>query len=473
MSSLKKHAVIIGAGPAGLTAGIELLKTGKFNISVLERDSSVGGLARTTDYKGYKFDFGPHHFITSEPSIEKWWFDVMGDEFLTHKRLTRIYYKKKFFYYPLEAWNVIRGLHLIECFKCVFSYVKQRLFPIRNVRSFEDWVVNRFGRRLFSMFFESYTEKLWGIPCNKISSDWAAQRIKGFSLSKAIFYAFFGRWFKKNVPRTLRDTFYYPPQGAGQLWDKVADSITKYEHGNIHCNENVIQIIHKNNRIESVITRDAGSVVKEYRGDHFLSTMSLKALIEALEPEVPSRVYSAAQLLIYRGLILVNLIIDRKNVLPDHWLYIHDKDVGMIRIDNMNNFSKDMVPNQNHTSLGLEYFLSVEDELWQATDEQLIERGTKELEMLGLVRSDEVIDGMILRSAEAYPVYDEHYQEHLDVVRSYLASFSNLHLMGRNGLHRYNNMDLAMLSAMEAVDEIKKDVVMYSTKEEMRQSYVP
>jgi protoporphyrinogen oxidase len=470
--SNKEKAVVIGAGPAGLTAGAELLKTGKYEVSIIERDNCVGGLSRTTDYKGYKFDFGPHHFITNDPDIEKWWLDVMGDEFLKHKRFTRIYYKKRFFHYPLEAWNVIRGLKLAECFKCVFSYIKQRLFPIKNVRSFEDWVVNRFGRRLFSMFFESYTEKLWGIPCNKISSDWAAQRIKGFSLSSAIFYAFFGRWFKKNAPRTLRDDFYYPPQGAGQLWDRVADSVVKYEGGNIHCNENVVNIIHINNRIKSVITRNDESVVKEYNGDHVLSTMSLKALIEALSPSAPPLVYKASQSLIYRALILVNLIVDRKNVIPDHWLYIHDKDVEMIRIDNMNNFSKEMVVDQNHTSLGLEYFLSTEDDLWKASDEELIKQGALELEKLGIARADEVIDGMVLRSSEAYPVYDEHYQTNLGMVRSYLASFSNLHLMGRNGLHRYNNMDLAMLSAIEAVEEVKKNSVHSFATKGVKQPYV-
>jgi len=470
--SRKEKAVIIGAGPAGLTAGVELLKTGKYEVSLLERDGGVGGLSRTTDHKGYKFDFGPHHFITSDDSIEKWWLDVMGDEFLTHKRFTRIYYKKRFFHYPLEAWNVIRNLKLLECFKCVGSYIKQRLFPIKKVNSFEDWVVNRFGRRLFSMFFESYTEKLWGIPCNKISADWAAQRIKGFSLSKAIFYAFFGKWFKKNAPRTLRDTFYYPPHGAGQLWDKVAESITVYESGDIHCNEDVVRIVHKNNKIELVTTRDNDSVLRQYKPDHVLSTMSLKALIEALQPAPPAAVYAAAQSLIYRGLIVVNLIVDRKHVVPDHWLYIHDKDVGMIRVDTMNNFSEKMVANKNHTSLGLEYFVSVNEKLWKTSDEELIQQGSRELEKLGLVRADEVIDGMVLRSGEAYPVYDAHYQQHLNTVRSYLDCFSNLYLMGRNGLHRYNNMDLAMLSAMDAVDAVKKNVIHPYTTKGIKQVHV-
>ncbi|MCK4265293.1 NAD(P)/FAD-dependent oxidoreductase [Candidatus Babeliales bacterium] len=455
---MKKRVVIIGAGPAGLTAGIELLKRSDHEVKILERDNIIGGLARTNDYKNYKFDIGPHHFITEKPEIEKWWKDLMGPDFIKHHRFTRILYKKKYFNYPLNGLNVIRNLNIFECVSCVLSYVKYRFFPIKDIKSFEDWVINKFGKRLFNIFFKTYTEKVWGIPCNKISSDWASQRIKGFSMSKAIFYAFFGKWFKKNAPRTLSDEFYYPPNGSGQLWNRVADNIKSNNDGDILLNQNVVSIKHNDGQVNAVLTKNnnnaESSLLNRYNAQSFLSSMPLQALINALKPLPEKKVLDAANSLVYRGLITVNLVIDKENIFPDHWVYIHDKDVKMGRIGNMGNFSEGMLGNKKHSTLSLEYFTYVGDEIWNASEEDLIALGKKELSVLGIAKEEQILDGIVIKSPEAYPVYDENYQEHLNIVLGYLSNFSNLNLMGRNGMHRYNNMDIAMLSAFKAVDQI-------------------
>ncbi len=403
----KRQAIIIGAGPAGLTAGIELLKSEKFDVHMLEREHVPGGLARTTTFKGYKFDIGPHHFITDAPHIEKWWKEVMGKEFIELKRFTRIYYNKHFFNYPLEPLNVLRGLSVLECVRCVLSYARARMFPIRKVLSFQDWVTNKFGRRLFSIFFKTYTEKVWGIPCHKISADWASQRIKGFSLASALYNAFFGRFSKKDKPRTLRDTFYYPTKGAGMLWNRVATQICARKGGQIALNEQVVSLEHDGKKIFSASTAQRGEgrsmarKLTSYTGDEFLSTMPLKQLVLSLDPLPAGDIIEAAQSLGYRGLITVNLVVDRKNIFDDHWLYVHEKEVQMGRIGNMNNFSPAMVADQNHTALSLEYFAFVDGDLWKKSDEELIALGKKELAGIGLVTQDEVIDGFVMRTSDA------------------------------------------------------------------------
>jgi protoporphyrinogen oxidase len=462
----KKQAVIIGAGPAGITAGIELLKTKKFSATIVERDSVVGGLAKTTEFKGCRYDIGPHHFITSDKKIERWWKDLMQGDFFKHKRFTRIFYNKHFFHYPLEPMNVLRGLNIFTCIACIVSYFKYRLFPIKKINSFQDWVTNRFGYKLFSIFFKTYTEKVWGIPCTKISADWSAARIKGFSLSKAIFYAFFGRFFsEKNRPRTIRDDFYYPSKGSGTLWNKAAKQFESLEKSNLLLNQEVVSIEHNGSKVKCVSTKNtqvehsnAAQKLTPLSGDYFFSTMPLKALVNALDPLPDNAIVSAANALQYRGLITVNLIINKRDICPDHWLYVHEKSVRMGRIGNMNNFSMDMVDNPEHTALSLEYFAYVDEPFWRYSEQELVALGTHELATIGLVDKADVIDGFVMKTSEAYPVYDEQYHEHLNAVLEYLKQFDNLQLMGRNGLHRYNNMDVAMLSAMQAVDRVVSNV---------------
>ena len=451
-----KKVVVIGGGPAGLTAAFELLKKNNCDVTILERDSQIGGLAKTVDFKGYRFDIGPHHYITDSPKIEQWWKDLMEDDFIPLKRFTRIYYKNRFFNYPLEALNVLKNLSLFECFHCVFSYLYIRILPKKEIKSFQDWVTNRFGSRLFQIFFKTYTEKVWGIKCTELSADWAAERIKGFSMSKAIFYAFFGKLFKKNVPRTLSAKFYYPSKGSGTLWQKVADNVLQNSSGKILCNENVVLIEHENGFIKKIGTT-SGSKLNYHDADCFLSSMPLQELILSLRPYAPQEIIVAANFLRYRALITVKLVVDKKNIFPDHWMYIHDPNVVMGRIGNMNNFSLKMVANENHTAIDLEYFTYVEDSFWLKSDEDLLELGKQELNKLGIVKYEDIIDGMVLRSTQAYPVYDEYYKDNLKMVLYYLSQFSNLKLMGRNGTHQYNNMDLAMLSAFNAVEKVDFD----------------
>ncbi len=458
----RKQAFIIGAGPAGLTAGYELAKNFGWGVAVIDKDSMVGGLSKSTEYKGCRFDIGPHHFITEHKHIELWWKSIMGEDFIPLKRFTRIYYKKRFFHYPLQPLNAVTNLTLLECIQCVGSYVKACLFPKRKVVSIQDFFVNRFGYRLFSMFFKNYTEKLWGIPCDKISADWAAQRIRNFSLFKAIFFAFFGRWFKKHAPRTIQDKFYYPLYGAGTLWERVGFHIKSCDNCSIELSEKVVSLEHDSKKISAVLTQQVcdGEAVggsqklNRYEADYFFSTMTLCQLVHALDPLPPTIVLSAAKTLRCRGLIVINLIVKKNNICPDHWLYIHEQKVQHIRMGNMNNFSLKMVDNPEHSALSFEYFMFTSDPLWKMTDLELVALCKRELGILGLAREEDVLDGMVMRTDDAYPIYEENYKEQLHIVRSYLDRFENLELIGRNGTHSYNNMDAAMLSAMNAVARV-------------------
>jgi protoporphyrinogen oxidase len=465
MKNKQKKALIIGAGPAGLTAGLELSKTGEFEVTIIEKEKVVGGLSRTTKYKGCRFDIGPHHFITESDKILEWWKDIMGSDFHELKRTTHIFYKKHFFKYPLEPLNVLRGLSIFECTRCVLSYLWIRLFPIKNPRSLQDWITNRFGHYLFSIFFKTYSEKLWGIPCSKISSVWASQRIKGFSLSKAIFYGFFGRWFEKNKPRTIWDVFYYPSLGAGTLWEKVAEEISNHQNTSFLFNSDVTSVEHKGRKIVSFTThkikrsasKKGAQFLACHKADYFFSTMPLRNLILSMDPPPPESVINAASQLKYRGLVLVHLIVNKPYICPDHWLYIHEKEVKTIRIGIMTNFSSKMVVNPTkQTALSLEYFTFSNESFWKKPDKELLEIGKAELAQTGLAKPSEIADGMVMRVPESYPIYDEDYKKNLNEVLEYLSQFKNLFSIGRNGLHRYNNMDISMISAMEAVEKVIK-----------------
>lgn len=456
----KKKAIIIGAGPAGLTAGLELLKTKKLAVNIIEKDDKIGGLAKTVTYKNYKYDIGPHHYITESKEIENWWKDIVKDEFIKLKRFTRIYYNRHFFLYPLEPINALLGLNIIESIRCVSSYFRYKFFP-KKVNSYEDWLTNRFGKRLFVIFFKSYTEKLWGIPCTQISADWAAQRIKNFSLGKAMFFAFFGKLFKKYTPRTILNEFYYPVHGSGSLWNAVGKKINFSNDASINLNEQVISVEHDNQKITAVLTKNTATEsktltqqLKRHEGDYFLSTMTLRNLILSMDPQPPTDVIHAAKQLRCRALITINLIINQENITPDHWLYIHEKNVQTIRIGNMNNFSAMLRPNKHHTAISLECFTFMNEPIWLKSDEELVEQAKNEINKIGLVKKELVLDGMVLRAPDAYPIYEGNYKLYLNIVYSYLEQFKNLKLMGRNGMHQYNNMDTAMISAMKAIKPI-------------------
>jgi protoporphyrinogen oxidase len=339
--------------------------------------------------------------------------------------------------------------------RILLSYFKARLKPIEPERSFEDWVVNRFGRMLFEIFFKTYTEKVWGMPTNQISADWAAQRIKGLSLVGAVMNALFAP-FKKGkgeVIKTLIDQFHYPRLGPGQMWEAARDRIVK-AGGGVHMDRKAVSIEHDGKAVTSVLAQDGQGRLTRYHGSHFLSTMPVRQLVQALSPAPPPEVIEAANSLKYRDFLTVVLIVEGQDVFPDTWIYIHDPDVKLGRIQNFRNWSPDLVPDASRSSLGLEYFCFEGDNLWNMPDDQLIKLGKDEITRIGLVTADRVKDGCVVRMPKAYPVYDDAYQQHLATIRAWLSSLGNLELAGRNGMHKYNNQDHSMMTALLAARNI-------------------
>ncbi|MGE0126740.1 MAG: NAD(P)/FAD-dependent oxidoreductase [Blastocatellales bacterium] len=448
------RVLITGAGPAGLTAAYELSKLG-LQPTVLEADDQVGGLSRTVNYRGYRFDIGGHRFFSKVPLINELWEEMLREDFLVRPRLSRIYYREHFFDYPLKAVNALTGLGPVEAFLIGLSYTKARLFPHAEETNLEQWVSNRFGDRLYRIFFKTYTEKVWGIPCNEISADWAAQRIKNLSLREAIRNALLGsgRAADGQVITTLIEQFNYPRFGPGMMWERCKDLLAARGHETVG-GVRVERVRHRHGRVECVYGRTSKGELAEFGAEHFISTMPLRELIHALDPPPPDDVLEAANRLRYRDYLTVVLMVKREAVFPDNWIYIHSPDVKMGRIQNYKNWSPEMVPDQSRTSLGLEYFLWEKDEEWEWPRERLIELGVKECARIGLVEPDEVEDGTVVRMKKAYPVYDPHYHESLAIIRNYLESFSNLQTVGRNGLHRYNNQDHSMLTAVYAARNI-------------------
>ena len=446
--------VIAGGGPAGLTAAYELTKHGHPCV-VLEADSTlVGGISRTDQYKGYRFDIGGHRFFSKSDEVNAIWREILGDQFLTRSRMSRIYYDRKFFHYPLKPADALLKLGPIRAVRILASYVKARLRPIRPERSFEDWTVNRFGRLLFEIFFKTYTEKVWGLPTNAISADWAAQRIKGLNLIGAVWDALFGQRGKKGEAiKTLIDSFQYPRLGPGQMWEAARDQVRR-RGGAVHLDQRVVRLEHDGSVVKAFVARDAQGRRTRYLGQHFLSTMPISELIRSLSPSPPRAVIAAAESLKYRDFLTVVLIVDRAETFPDTWIYIHEPIVRLGRVQNFKNWSPDLVPDPSKSSLGLEYFCFEGDDLWTRSDAELIELGRREIDAIGLVSASEVIDGCVVRMPKAYPVYDDVYQDHLAVIRGWLKNLSNLELAGRNGMHKYNNQDHSMITAVLAARNI-------------------
>jgi protoporphyrinogen oxidase len=441
--------VIAGAGPAGLTAAYELTRHGRPCV-VLEADPHmVGGISRTDVYKGYRFDIGGHRFFSKSEEVNALWREVLGDEFLTRSRLSRIYYDGKFFAYPLRPLNALAGLGVLRSALCLASYLKARVLPLRPERSVEDWVVNRFGRQLFEIFFKTYTEKVWGMPTSEISADWAAQRIKGLSLTKAVVTALFGGLGKNKgqVIKTLIDRFQYPRLGPGQMWEMTRDRVVERGGAVVH-DRRVVRVEHDRSKVTALVAADAAGVEHAYRGHHFLSTLPVRSLIRALDPPPPPAVLDAASALKYRDFLTVVLIVDQPETFPDNWIYVHEPRVKLGRVQNFKNWSPDLVPDPTRSSLGLEYFCFEGDGLWNLPDAELVALGRREIDAIGLVKADKVVDGCVVRMPKAYPVYDDAYQEHLAVIRRWLATLENLALAGRNGLHKYNNQDHSMMTAL-------------------------
>ncbi len=447
----KKRVVIMGAGPAGLTAAYELMKH-DVPVTVVEKDSrQVGGLARTVEHEGYRFDIGGHRFFSKNEEVEQLWTEILGDQMLNRGRLSRIYYRGRFFAYPIQAVNALWNLGPLEATRCLASYARARLRPIKNPRTLEEWVRNQFGWRLFSIFFKTYTEKVWGISTRELSADWAAQRIKSLDLWVVIRSALLPRRKARKrgeIVTTLIDRFRYPRLGPGQMWERVAE-ISAAKGQPVLLGQAVERICHAGDAVTAVVTADADGHSQTHTGTDFISSIPVRELINRLDPPAPERVRKAADSLGYRDFISIALMIDRAEVFPDNWIYIHDPGVKVGRIQNFKNWSPDMVPDPSKTCLGLEYFCFEGDGMWTMRDGELIELATRELGQLGICSPAEVFEGVVVRQQKAYPVYDDEYQANVAVVREYLASeMPNLHLAGRNGMHKYNNQDHSMMTAL-------------------------
>ncbi len=425
-----------------MTAAYEFSNQGVAT-TLIEQDCSVGGLARTIEHNGYRFDIGGHRFFTKLPLIEKIWTDILGEDLLVRPRLSRIYYRGKFFQYPLEIRNVIQHLGPIESARCVASFVRARMLPSHPETDFETWIANRFGRRLFDTFFKSYTEKVWGMSCKEIGSEWGQQRIRGLSLTSLLRDAVAaGR--ERDVPRSLIREFYYPRLGPGMMWSRMRD-LLEARGSQVHLNRPVAEIHWEPGRVLSVV---AGG--EKFRGTHFLSSVAIRDLIASLRPAPPPQVRRALEMFRYRDFITVAIMVRGDDVFPDNWIYIHDPSVAVGRIQNFRNWSAEMIPDPGMTCLGLEYFCHEGDGLWSKSDAELIEQAKREVGQLALLGKRPIVDAVVVRVKKAYPVYDQNYAHGLRIVRSFLKMLPNLQLIGRNGMHRYNNQDHSMLTGILA-----------------------
>ncbi len=450
IQSLQTDVAIIGAGPTGLTAAYQLNKVGLKTV-VVEKASVVGGIARTESYQGYHIDIGGHRFYTKVEPVAQLWQEVLGENFFHRPRLSRIYYNRQFFHYPIRFFETLSKLGWLESFRIGSSYLAAQLSPHAQEDNFEQWVSNRFGQRLYQIFFKTYTEKVWGLPCTDIKAEWAAQRIKGLSLPVALRNALFQT--KRGTVKTLIEAFDYPRQGPGMLWNKVRCLIEEAGH-QVLLNHAVLQINQAHNRVTSLVAVTPQESQMTIHCDHLISSIPLPELIHSLHPSPPVDLRQSISQLTYRDFLTVALIIRQPDLFPDNWIYIHNPDVFVGRIQNFKNWSPDMVPDPQMTCLGLEYFCTVGDELWQRSNEDLIALGKQEVAQLRLAEEADVVDGVVFRQPKAYPIYTGEYQHVLTKIKAYLDQIPNLQTAGRNGLHRYNNQDHSMLTAMLAVENI-------------------
>jgi protoporphyrinogen oxidase len=448
---------IIGAGPAGLTAAYLLAKKG-VPVTVLEADPEyVGGISRTARYKGFHFDIGGHRFFSKAKEVEDLWTELLPDDMLDRPRSSRIFYRGQFFSYPLKAAEALKKLGVFESARCVLSYMKARAFPHANPRSFEDWVTNQFGARLFNIFFKTYTEKVWGMSCKEISADWAAQRIKGLSLKTAILNALFPKnpGDKGEVIKTLIDTFRYPRKGPGMMWEACARRV-KELGGTIHMGRRVTGCQYDAGRQLWTVTHEGAANDPAWtQARHVISSAPMRQLVGGLSPRPAPGALIAAESLRYRDFLTVVLILKDRDQFSDNWIYIHDPSVKVGRIQNFKSWSPEMVGDPSLNCYGLEYFCFEGDGLWNSTDEELLKLATAELAKIGLAAPEDVLDGCVVRQPKAYPVYDDHYARHVETIRRELEeNYPNLHLVGRNGMHKYNNQDHAMMTAMLCAENI-------------------
>ncbi len=448
----------MGGGPAGLTAAWELAQQ-NHPVVVWESDPVyVGGIARTVECDGYRFDIGGHRFFSKSLEVNEVWRKILPDDFIDCPRLSRIYYNNKFFNYPLEPIDAFLKLGPFETAHVLLSYGYAKLHPINPEISFQDWVINRFGSRLFQIFFKSYTEKVWGILCSEISADWAAQRIKGLSMRETVLNAFKG----KKAPataKTLIRQFFYPRLGPGQMWEAATAQI-RAMGSKVEMDHRVTEVHWRMDSATSTATvthlvgENEAKERFEQSGDSFISSIPLQELILSMVPAAPAEMLKAAKSLRYRDFVTVCLVVDQADIFPDTWIYIHDPSVKVGRVQNYKNWSRAMVPDQNKTSLGLEYFCFEGDGLWNMSEPELQKLATKEAAAIGLIKPEQVERAFVVKMPKAYPIYDREYQLHVDVIRNWLNRFINLQPVGRNGMHRYNNQDHSMMTALLAARNI-------------------
>ncbi len=498
----QRVAIIIGAGPAGLTAAYELLKRTDIKPIVVERSEYMGGIARTVSYKGNRIDIGGHRFFSKSDRVMNWWFQFLpvqtsqaahtlisyhqktreikaqetGDPektdlvMLVRQRKSRIYFLRRFFDYPITlSKDTLQKLGLARTTRIGLSYIQAVIRPIRNEQNLEQFFINRFGKELYKTFFQAYTEKVWGIPCDKISAEWGAQRVKGLSITKAV--AHYVRKLRgnkqdlaqKESETSLIEQFLYPKLGPGQLWEEVARQV-KEMGGEILTGHLVSRIEHVDGRITAVEARNAASgEPRRFEGDYFFSTMPVKDLLNAMDPTPPATVKEVGNQLIYRDFLTVGLLCEKLKVRDDHaqsgslikdnWIYIQEPEVKLGRLQVFNNWSPYMVADRSKVWLGLEYFCFEGDEMWQMSDDELVRLGTRELAMIDIVEEAQVLDGTVIRMDKTYPAYFGSY-DRFPEIRNFVDTFHNLFLVGRNGMHKYNNQDHSMLTAMVAVDNI-------------------
>ncbi len=455
---------VIGAGPAGLTAAYLLTKQG-VSTTVIEADPVyVGGISRTANYKDFLFDIGGHRFFSKSKEVVDLWKEILPQDFISRPRLSRIYYDGKYYSYPLKAFEALGNLGVIESSMCVLSFMYKQAFPNEKPETFHDWVANQFGERLFSIFFKTYTEKVWGMSCDEISADWAAQRIKGLDLwtamASALRNSIAPKGFKDGtkahdgeIIKTLIDSFEYPRKGPGMMWDAAARK-TREQGGDIHMGTRLMALsFDKASSLWTITAHKEDGEILVFTAKHVISSAPIRELVHSFT-EKPACA-PVADKLRYRDFITVAVVVDKPDLFPDNWIYIHEPSVKVGRIQNFRSWSPEMVPDEKLACLGLEYFCFEGDGLWTAPDEELLALARKELAIIGLTTEAECIDGCVVRQKKAYPVYDDAYKQNVETIRADLQeNYPTLHLVGRNGMHKYNNQDHAMMTSMLTVRNI-------------------
>jgi len=513
-----KTAIIIGAGPAGLTAAYELLDKTDIKPIIYEKTDYIGGLSKTINYNGNRLDIGPHHFYTKSERILNWWTNILplqgapeiddlaldrtvelasqsttrevGSDkiirnpapdprkedkvMLKRTRLTRIFFMRKFFAYPVSLnYKTLSNLGIKKTIKIGLSYIKTALRHIEPEKSLEDFFINRFGMELYSTFFKDYTEKVWGVPVDQIATDWGSQRIKGLSITKTVTHALKNSFKRnpsisqKNVETSLAEQFLYPKLGSGQIYGEIARKIVE-NGGKIHKNHRVNGILTNGDLVTGITVVDESTgEIKEIKGDYFFSTMPVCELINSFKCEIPENVKNVADGLVYRDIIVVGLLLDKllikndtntpsvNDIVPDHWIYIQERNVKLGRLDVFNNFSPHMVKDENKVWIGLEYFCNEGDELWNMSEKDVIDFAISELTKIDIIHPDDVRDSMVIKEEKSYPAYFGTYHQ-FNLIKEFVEDYPNLFLIGRNGMHRYNNMDHSMLTAITAVENIIK-----------------